>query len=101
MSRGIFVAAKLSCTQPASEELPHFLPEYQDKTKRGTRILLEQRLAPVLQRFLDLVQELMGDGAVHHAVVVAQRYVAHGSDGDGVVYHHRALFNGAEAKNAD
>src|SRR4029077_1787732 len=56
---------------------------------------------PVFQGFLDLVQELMGDGAIDHAVVVAQRDIAHGADGDGVVDDHRALFNGAEAENAD
>src|SRR5882762_5168424 len=33
---------------------------------------LKDRLGPVFQRFLDLVQELVGDGAVHHAVVVAE-----------------------------
>src|SRR4029077_17180166 len=62
---------------------------------------LQDRLAPVFQRFLDLVQELMGDGAIDHAMVVAQRDVAHGADGDGVVDDHRALFNGAEAENSD
>jgi len=43
----------------------------------------------------------MGDGAVDHAVVIAQRHVAHGTDGDRVVDDHGALFDGAEAENAD
>jgi hypothetical protein len=43
----------------------------------------------------------MGDGAVHHAMVVAQGDIAHGADGDGVVDHHRPLFDGAEPENAD
>src|SRR5258707_10190754 len=62
---------------------------------------LKERFAPVFQRFLDLVEELMGDGAVYHAMVIAQRHVAHGADGDGVVDDHRPLFDGAEAEDAD
>jgi len=47
------------------------------------------------------VQELVGDGAIHDAVVVAERDVAHRADGDGVVDHHRTLFDRAESQNAD
>src|ERR1700730_8393300 len=43
----------------------------------------------------------MGDCAVHHAVIIAQRNVTHGTDGDGVVDHHRPLFDHAEAENPD
>src|SRR3981081_319019 len=42
--------------------------------------LLQHRLRPVFQRFLHLVQELVGDRAVHHATVVAESYVAHSTD---------------------
>src|SRR6266850_8409783 len=62
---------------------------------------LQKRLAPVFQGFFNLVQELMGDGAIDHTVVVAECYVTHGADGDGVVDDHGALFDGAEAENAD
>src|SRR5258708_35962452 len=72
-------------------------------TRKATKKIgsLQKRLAPVFQGFLDLVQELMGDGAIDQAVVVAERYVAHGADGDGIVDDHGALFDGAEAENAD
>src|ERR1700739_423347 len=63
--------------------------------------MLQERLAPVFPRFFHLVQELMGDGAVDHAVIIAQRHITHGADGDGVVDDDRALFDGAEAENAD
>src|SRR5215470_19091399 len=43
---------------------------------------LNQRLRPVLQRLLHLVQKLVSDGAVHDTVVVAQRDVAHRADRD-------------------
>src|SRR5258706_11904211 len=62
---------------------------------------LQKRLAPVFQGFFDFVQELMGDGAVDHAMVVTQCYVAHGADGDGVVDYDGALFDGAEAEDPD
>src|SRR5262249_46140481 len=62
---------------------------------------LNQRGSPVLQSFLDLVQELVGDGTVDHRVVVAQCDVAHGANGDRVVDHDRSFFNRPEAKNAD
>src|SRR5713226_4110608 len=61
---------------------------------------LKDRLGPVFERFLDLVEELVGDGAVHHAVVVAQGDIAHRADGDGVVDDHRALFDGPETEDA-
>jgi hypothetical protein len=32
---------------------------------------LQERLAPVFERLFDFVQELMGDGAVDHTVIVA------------------------------
>src|SRR5258707_2279447 len=69
--------------------------------KRWQQAALEERLAPIFERFLDLVQELMGDGAVDHAVVVAQRHVAHRADGDGIVDDHGPLLDGADAENAD
>src|SRR5207245_11396833 len=43
---------------------------------------LHDRLAPVFERFLHFMQELVGDGAVHHAVVVAERHVADGGVGN-------------------
>src|SRR5882762_319786 len=67
----------------------------------GKMASLQKRLAPVFQGFLDLVQELMGDGAVDHTMVVAECYVAHGADGDGVVDDDGPFFDGAEAENAD
>src|SRR5262249_52759609 len=42
----------------------------------------------------------MRDRAVDHAMVVAQRDVAHRGNGNGVVDHHRAFFNRAEAQDA-
>src|SRR5207249_8788707 len=59
----------------------------------------QYRFVPVLERLLDLVQELVGDGTVHHAVVVAQRHIAHRADGDGVIDDHRALLDGAETED--
>src|SRR5258708_35979859 len=61
----------------------------------------EDGLAPVLQRLLHLVEELVGDRAVHHAVIVTQRDVAHRADGDGIVDNHGALFDSAKSQDAD
>src|SRR4029077_6241022 len=66
-------------------------PESQHYTAPG--LFLHHRLGPVFQRFFHLVQELVRDGAIHHAMVVAQCYVAHRTDGDGIVDHYRALLN--------
>src|SRR5882762_1931830 len=63
--------------------------------------LLQHRLRPVFQGFFHLVQELVGHRAVHHAMVVAERHVAHRADGDRVVDDHRALLDGAETEDAD
>src|ERR1700747_976652 len=59
--------------------------------------ILQYGLAPVLQRLLHLVQELVSHRSVHYAVVVAKRYVAHRADSDGVVDDHGALLDGPEA----
>src|ERR1700721_2974709 len=61
---------------------------------------LDERLGPVFQGLFYLVQKLVGHGPVDDPVVVAERDVAHGADGDGVVDHHWALFDCAEAQNA-
>src|SRR5260370_10547908 len=62
---------------------------------------LQDGLGPVFQGLLDLVQELVGSRAVHHAVVVAERHLAHRADGDGVVDDHRPLLDSTEAENPD
>src|SRR5712675_764756 len=67
----------------------------------GKMASLQKRFAPVFQGFFDLVQELMGDGTIHYTVVVAECYVAHGADGDGIVDNHGPFFDGTEAENAD
>src|SRR5580693_627071 len=72
-----------------------------DESKQAKTLLLENRLAPVFQRFLDLVHELVRDRAIHHAVVVAQRNVAHGANGDRIVNHHGPFFDHAQSQNAD
>ena len=41
--------------------------------------------APVLQRLFDLSHELVGDGAIDEAVIVAQGQVDQGADRDGVI----------------
>jgi len=66
-------------------------------TTRLQAFFLHHRLGPVFQRFFHLVQELVRDGAIHHAMVVAQCYVAHRTDGDGIVDHYRALLNRSQA----
>jgi hypothetical protein len=58
------------------------------------RTASEHAFAPVFQRLFHFMQELMSDGAIDHAVIVAERDVAHGADGDGIVDHHRTLFDG-------
>src|SRR5882757_7538024 len=62
---------------------------------------LDEGLGPVLEGLLDLVEKLVGDGAVDDAVVIAERDVAHRADGYGVVDHHGAFFDRAETQNAD
>src|SRR5882762_1298331 len=88
-------------TRAVGASLPEGYSTRNYQKVNGKIASLQKRLAPVFQGFFDLVQELMGDGAVDHAMVVAQCYVAHGADGDGVVDYDGALFNGAEAENAD
>ena len=66
-------------------------------TTRLQAFFLHHRLGPVFQRFFHLVQELVRDGAIHHAMVVAQCHVAHRTDGDGIVDHYRALLNRSQA----
>lgn len=41
------------------------------------RHLSNKRLGPILESVLNLVEELVRDSAVHDAVVVAQRDIAH------------------------
>jgi hypothetical protein len=48
-----------------------------DPTVASTRLIaaspeasLQDRLAPIFQCFFDLVEELMSDSAVHHAMVI-------------------------------
>ncbi len=53
------------------------------------------------QARLDHREELVGDGAVDHAVVVGHRQVHHRADRDGVVDHHRALLDPADAEDRD
>src|SRR3984957_2874792 len=71
---------------------------YKGKNNRSD---LEDWFGPVFQGVFYLVEELVGDGAVDYAVVVAQGDVAHGADGDGIVDDDGALFDGAEAQDAD
>jgi hypothetical protein len=62
---------------------------------------LDERLGPIFQRVFYLVEELMGDGTVYDAMVVAERDVAHRADGDGIVNDDRTLFDGAEPEDTD
>src|SRR5262249_15575287 len=55
----------------------------------------EHGLGPVLERILHFVQKLVSDRAVHNAVIVTQRHVAHRADGDGIVHDYRTLLDGA------
>lgn len=50
---------------------------FTDYLRLRTKNFLQQRFGPVFQSFFYLVEELVGDGAVDHAMVVAQRDVAH------------------------
>src|SRR3954469_1363468 len=69
--------------------------------RNALRNMLEDRFGPVFQSVFYFVEELVGDGAVNDAVIVAQGDVAHRADGDGVVDDDRAFFDGAEAEDAD
>src|SRR5579859_8194928 len=60
---------------------------------------LNQRLGPVFQGLFHLVQELVRDGAIHDAVIVAERHVAHRADRDGIVDDNRALLNRAQPQD--
>jgi len=77
------------------------VPGGREVSRRHIKSRLDQRFGPVLERFLHFMQKLVGDGAIDDAMVVAQRDVTHGADGDGIVDHHRALFDGPEAEDAD
>src|SRR5258708_37640646 len=55
------------------------------KSELEIRPALQDRLAPVLQGLFYFLEELVGDRAVHHAVVVPQLDVAHRADGDGML----------------
>jgi hypothetical protein len=54
---------------------------------------LQQRLRPVLQALLHLVQKLMRDGAIHNPMIVRQSHVTHGPNGDRIVDHYWSFFN--------
>src|SRR5712664_2926253 len=77
---------------------PRSVHELCARSRDGSEVL-QNGLVPVFERFLHLVQELVGDRAVHHAMVVAERHVAHRADGDRVVDDYRALLDGAETKD--
>jgi len=62
---------------------------------------LQYGLVPVFQRLLDLVQKLVGDGAVHNAMVIAERHVAHRADGNESLMTTGRLFDGAETQDAN
>src|SRR4029078_11066749 len=59
----------------------------------GWRSGLERRFVELLEALLEVRHELVRVRPVHDAVVEAQREVAHGPDGDGVVAHDRALLD--------
>src|ERR1051326_7064418 len=56
---------------------------------------LPQRLVPVLQVLRGIAEELVGDGAIDDAVIVAERDMADAADGDRVltvlIGHHDGL----------
>src|SRR5438034_7227988 len=62
---------------------------------------LNQGFRPVLQSVLYLVEELMRNRAIDHTVIVAQRHVAHGANGNRIVDHNWTLFDRAQPDNAD
>src|SRR5208283_2248627 len=62
--------------------------------------------APVFQGLFHQGHELVGYGAVYQAVIVTQREVDNGTDGDGgaavfVGYHHGLLGDSADAHDGD
>src|SRR5690349_2898628 len=60
---------------------------------------LENLLAPALQIGLHFAHKLVGNRAIHDAVVVGQREIHHGAHGDGVVDHHGTLLNGSNSQD--
>jgi hypothetical protein len=71
------------------------LPRSRTRIPLANHKSLDDGFGPVFQGFLDLVEELVGHGAVHYTVIVAQRNVAHRTDGNGIVDHHWTLLDGA------
>lgn len=73
-------------TRPRGQGRPLLIQEYS----------LADVLTPAFQGFLQQGHELVGDGSVDEAVVIAEREVYDRADGDGVVAifvgeHHRLL----------
>src|SRR5690349_16545807 len=67
---------------------------------------LHQLFIPIFQVLRDRAQELVGNSAVYDSVIVAERDVADGSDGDGVSsdgvgHNHRHLLDGTNAHDRD
>src|SRR5271168_1853157 len=56
---------------------------------------LDDAFRPILEDGFYFVQELVSDGAIDHAVIVAEREIDHGADGDSVVDDHCAFLDGA------
>ncbi len=46
-------------------------------------------------------QELVCHGPIDHTMIVGNRHVDHGADGDGVVSHDRPLFDRAQSQDGD
>ncbi len=69
----------------------------------GKRFKLDEGLndlfAPLFQAFFYLVHELMCRGAIDHAVIVGEREIYHRTNRDGIVNHHGAFLNCADAQN--
>src|SRR5581483_3898396 len=62
---------------------------------------LQNFFAPVFEDLFDFRHELVGEGAVDQAMVEAQREVADGADGDGVVDDDGRLVDGADSHDRD
>jgi hypothetical protein len=62
---------------------------------RGKQVSLENLFDPALQVPLHLTHELVRHRAVHHAVVVAERQIDHGADGDLLRKYHGPFLDGA------
>src|ERR1700687_2794019 len=60
---------------------------------------LQNLFAPVFEDRLHFGGELVGQRAVDQAVIEGQGEVAHRADGDGIVDHHRLLFDAAHAQD--